>query len=186
MLVMMTRSSTIAPSGKAAYRSNFYHVCSAMLLSLIFGIGWSFGFVASSNVTRDAYLTTQYLFSFLMLAHAVLQLLLYLPSRDDLRQLWSQVTCQTQRYKVSLSEDRHKQRSNKYLPTELEDKGGEVLSLVESGTAGEKTPLSDTRKGSVGAVNRLVDDKDAVTSYTNKEAMEASDEEDEKPPISSL
>ena len=189
MLVKMTRSSTIPYGGKEAYRSNFHQVCSAMLLSVVYGIGWSFGFVASGDVSRDAYLTTQYLFSFLILAHAVLQLLLYLPSRDDLRQLWFLVTCRTQQYKVSSTEGRHRQqRSNKYLPTPLEEKSVDVLGLEESGSAGEKKPLADTKKAgsAIGAVNQLADDKDAVTSYTNKAAVEASDEEGEKMPISSL
>ena len=180
----MTRKSKVVKP-KDSQHSVFYHVFSAMLLSLIFGIGWAFGFIASSDVSREAYLTTQYLFSFFILAHTLLQLIFYLPSREELSRLWHVVTCRTQECEVN-DDTNHGQRSNIYVAVPGEQ-SVEAIGLKESVLYSEKQPLQDTAtNGSAakGAANRLADDPEAVTSYTNKKAVEASEEEEK--PISSL
>ena len=199
-LVTITHMSTIPQGAKDTPRSTFYHIFAAMLLSLVYGLGWAFGFVASSDVSRDGYLTTQYLFSFLILTHAVLQFIFYLPPREELRRLWYIATRRTQEYRVSGTTESGN-RSNKYLASSSADKYVEAIGLVESGRSSseKKQPAGDTTtvdtaplngqttetpKPAIGAANQLADDKDAATSYTNKEAIEAAD--DEKPPISSL
>lgn len=176
----MTRASTIPLSTKNSVRSIFYNVFSAMVLSLIYGIGWSFGFIASSDdVGRDAYLTTQYLFSFLILTHTILQLILYLPPCDELRRLLHR----TRGYDVNEAEAGQGHRSIKYMvPLE---QGVETIGLEESGQTSdpnEATSQLDEKKatGSLGAANRVTDDQESVTSYTNEKAVEQSDEEHEK------
>jgi hypothetical protein len=181
-LVIITRKGLVAKS-KDAQHSVFYHVFAAMILSLIYGIGWAFGFIASSNVSRDAYLTTQYLFSFLIFAHTILQFVFYLPSREELGRLWSIVTRRSKGYDIE--EPAHGQRSNDYVAVAA-DKNVEAIGLEESVlySGSEKQPLQEpTKDGSPpkGAANRLADDPAAVTSYTNKTAVEGGDD-----PISSL
>ena len=182
-LVFMTRKGIVAKSSETQH-SLFYHVFAAMLLSLLYGIGWAFGFIASSNdVSRDAYLATQYLFSFFILAHTVLQFIFYLPPREELARLWHVVTCRAKDYEVEDDPVRGS-RSNDYVAV----KGLEAIGMDESVLYSEKQPLDDGEKGSgvaKGAANRLADDPEAITSYTNKKAMEGSDNEEDKP-ISSL
>ena len=71
-------------------------------------------------------------------------------------------------------------RSNEYVAV----KGMEGIGIEESVLYSEKQPLHEGgQEGSgvaKGAANRLADDPEAVTSYTNKEAIEGADEE-EKP-----
>ena len=186
---MMTRMTTIPEGAKDTHRSTFNHVFTAMLLSLLFGIGWAFGFIASSNVSRDAYLTTQYLFSFLILTHTILQMILYLlythVSQDELRYAWYRVTGRAKGFDVT--EPVNERRSSKYLSNSPES-NVEGIDLEERD---EKKPIDDTdtsqptgtndetaMQSPVGAANQLADDQDAVTTYTNKEAMEPSDEHD--------
>lgn len=150
----------------------------AMLLSLLFGIGWAFGFLSSRDVDRDAYLTGQYLFSFLILTHAILQLLLYLlrtsASRGELSHLWYAVTCRSKEY---VPNSQAGQRSDKYIANkevELEESVAKKSGDTPGSEAVVTTPLNGESSPS-GAANQLADDEDAVTSYKNKEAMEASD-----------
>lgn len=183
---MITRKPTISEAAKDSYNSSFNHVFMAMLLSLLFGIGWAFGFLSARDVDRDAYLTGQYLFSFLILTHAILQLILYLlrtsASREELSHLWYVATCRAQEYAPNSQTG---QRSDKYIANE----GTETIDLDEpvpkkagdapGSQAVVTTPLngqSSTQSPS-GAANQLAEDEDedAVTSYTNKEAMETSD-----------
>ena len=182
-LVIITQKGLVAKP-KNAQHSVFYHVFAAMILSLLYGIGWAFGFIASSNVSRDAYLATQYLFSFLILAHTILQFVFYLPSREELSQLWSKVTRRSKAYEI---EEAHTgQRSNDYIAVTAE-KNVEAIGLEESVLYSDKQPLKEaTKDGSApkGAANRLADEPEAVTSYTNKTAVDGGDEEDN--PISSL
>lgn len=187
---MITHWGIIPESGKDAHRSIFYHIFTAMLLSLVFGIGWAFGFLASSDVSRDAYLTGQYLFSFLILTHTVLQMILCLlrthASREELRCVGYTVSCRRQEYKVNVKGG-HEQRSNIYVASPP-NQGIETISLEESGKkkppttteAEVTTPMigQNVTQGPAGSANQLADDEDAVTSYTNKEAIEGSGDSD--------
>lgn len=180
-LAIITRKGPVAKQ-KDAQHSVFYHVFSAMMLSLIYGIGWAFGFVASSNVSRDAYLTTQYLFSFLILGHTVLQFVFYLPSREELKWLWSKITRRSRGYDVN-NDTVQNPRANDYMAVTAE-KNVEAIGLEESILYSDQQPLKEAEKGDSavkGAANRLADDQEAVTSYTNQKALEGSEV-----PISSL
>lgn len=168
VLITITRRSTV-PS-KESHSASFNHVFISMLLSLVFSIGWAFGFLSSSNVSRDAYLTGQYLFSILILVHTILQLILYLlrtsSSREAVSPLWNKVTCRSKEYELNPQGG----RSNQYLA----NKGVETFDLDDSSR--EKSKDAPSNKSPAGSANQLADDKEAVTSLTNKEAMEASDE----------
>ena len=195
-LAMITRRSPPqeGSSAKDVQRSTFNHVFTAMLLSLLYGIGWAFGFLASSDdVSRSAYLTGQYLFSFLIFGHTVLQLFLYLlrtyACREELRRVWYVATCRAQQYEVNI-ENGQTQSANKYIASP--ESAVEAISLEESGHHGEKQPLTEegiqptaTTTMTVGAKNQLADAVEAKTTITNKTAVEASEDEEEVP-VSSL
>lgn len=177
---MITRKPAISEAKKDSYNSSFNHVFIAMLLSLFFGIGWAFGFLSSKDVNSDAYLTGQYLFSFLILTHAILQLVLYLlrtsASRGELSHLWYVVTCRAQQYTPNSQTG---QRSDKYIAnqgTELEESVANKTGDAPGSQPVVTTPLNgQSTKSPSGAANQLADEEDDITSYTNKEAMEASD-----------
>ena len=187
----MTRMSTIPEGAKDTHRSTFNHVFTAMPLSLLFGIGWAFGFVAASNVSRDAYLTTQYLFSILIFLHTILQMILHLlyaqASRDELRHVLYKATGRAKDFDVS-----NERRSSKYLsnPTESNVQGIDLEERVEKKPVDDAFTSQTTAtngetavQSPVGAANQLADDKEAVTTYTNKEAVESSNDDN---PISSF
>lgn len=208
-LAIMTHS--MPPSSSESkfevHRSALFHNFIAMTLSIIFGIGWAFGFLASSNdVSRGAYLTGQYLFSFLILTHTILLLVLYpirtSASRDELKRYWYIITCRAQEYEVSAPG--REGRAGQYITNA--EKGTEAITLErveESGHHDEKVPLAQKEvegalpiettpvhghtviENPVGAKNPLADEEEAaVTSITNQSAVEESDEEEK--PISHL
>jgi hypothetical protein len=181
-LVMMTRMTTIPEGAKDTHRSTFNHVFKAMLLSLLFGIGWAFGFISSTDVSRDAHLITQYSFSILILTHAILQMILYL------------LHTHTSHEQPCLNTTMNEPRSSKISP----DAGGiglearsEKTPLDNMYTSPTTMPDSHTATQSPAGVtaahaNLHTENRDAVTSYTvtNKEAMEPLDEHDN--PISTF
>ena len=205
-LAIMTHS--IPPSTSAGkldvHRSALFHIFIAMTLSIFFGIGWAFGFLASSNdVSRGAYLTGQYLFSFLILTHTILLLVLYpirtSASRDELKRIWYIITCRTQKYVVSARGS--ERRTEQYITNA--ERGTELGRVEESGHHDENVPLAKKEvegalpiettpahghtvmENPVGAKNPLADEEEAAaTSITNQSAVEASDEEEK--PISHL
>lgn len=86
-------------------------------------------------------------------------------------------TCRRQQYTPNSQTG---QRSDKYIAnegTELEESVAKKTGDAPGSQAVVTTPLNgqSSTKSPSGAANQLDDDEDAVTSYTNKEAMEASD-----------
>ena len=175
----MTQGGIVPKATNDSVHSIIYHIFAAMILSLLYGVGWACGFVASSDVERDAYLTTQYLFSFLILTHTLLQFVLYLPPRKELSRLWHR----TRGYDVNEAGTDQGGNSSKYQVSPND----EGIKLEESEHHSAKKPLTMGETAAVadktvtsGPANPITDDKEAVTSYTNKEAVDGYDTENEK------
>ena len=214
-LIKMTRSPSVGFSqGKFdAHRSALFHNFTAMILSLIFGIAWAFGFLASSDdVSRGAYLTGQYLFSFLTLIHTILLLVLPLLRTNELREmikrLWYTVTCRTQQYKFNES-SAPTGRKVSYIVREEKAEEAITLENVEDSGRREKVPLMNEVEGALpietspahselpgvkqtGAKNLLADAEDATTIANQltlepaEDAEEKEKEEEDEEPVSHL
>ena len=161
---------TTPEGAEDSHRSTFNYVITAMLLSLPFGIGWAVAFISSTDLSRDAYLITQYAFSILILAHAVLQMILYL--------LHSHASRKEQCHNTTVNE-----RSSKIdegIDLEARSEKKPIDNMFASPTA---PPGGHTAMHSKVSVSSLrTDDQGPVTSYTvtNKEAMEPSDDPDKQ------
>ena len=169
-LIMVKCMNTTPEGTEDTHRSTFNHVVTAMLLSLPFGIGWAVAFISSTDLSHDAYLITQYAFSILILAHAILQMILYL------------LNSHTTRKKPCNNTTVNEQRSSKIFSSvegidlEARNEKKPIDNILTSPTA---PPVSHTTMPSpVGAGDLRTDDQGAVNSYTvsNEKAMEPSDE----------
>ena len=102
-LYMYSRRNTI----KTAKYTNVYlisiierHLLVAIILSLLFGLGWAFGLIGtSSQLPEEAYIPAQYIFSIFMGIQGVLIFLLHAVrsrvARKDWKNWWFTVTCRS-------------------------------------------------------------------------------------------
>lgn len=197
-LAIMTRSGKIGElaGGKERLRSSLIHTYVAMILSLLFGFGWALEFLASTDdVSRDAYLAGQYLFSFLILTHSILLLVLHLLrskiSRGEMRKLWYTITRRSEGYNVKTSSGSGSKEKYKNAPQQTDD-----TLLPESSQYSEKQPLTDidgagkeeTTEHELTVIQNPTETKESldVTTTTTTSATVEIPEDETNDPVSSL
>ena len=78
------------------------HLLIAVVLSLLFGLGWAFGLIGTSSLPREAYLPAQYIFSIFMGVQGLLIFFLHAvrsaEAREEWRKWWYTVTCRSSTY----------------------------------------------------------------------------------------
>ena len=102
-LCMYSRRNTV----KTAKNTNVYvisiierHLLVAVILSLLFGLGWAFGLIGtSSQLPEEAYTPAQYIFSIFMGIQGVLIFLLHAvrsrEARKEWKKWWYTATCRS-------------------------------------------------------------------------------------------
>ena len=80
------------------------HFLIAVVLSLLFGLGWAFGLIGTSSLPEEAYTPAQYIFSIFMGAQGVLIFILHAVRSQEARQEWKKwwytVTCRRNLYEL--------------------------------------------------------------------------------------
>ena len=73
------------------------HLLIAVVLSLLFGLGWAFGLIGTSSLPQEAYTPAQYIFSIFMGIQGVVIFLLHTirsqEAREEWKKWWYTVTC---------------------------------------------------------------------------------------------
>ena len=76
----------------------------AIVLSLLFGLGWAFGLIGSSSLPSGVSITGQYIFSIFIGLQGVLIFFLHAVRSTDAREEWKRwwywITCQTEQYRI--------------------------------------------------------------------------------------
>ena len=76
----------------------------AMVLSLLFGLGWAFGLIGSSSLPNGVSITGQSIFSIFIGCQGVLIFLLHAVRSADAREEWKRwwygITCRTEQYRI--------------------------------------------------------------------------------------
>ena len=80
------------------------HLLIAVVLSLLFGLGWAFGLIGTSSLPREAYLPAQYIFSIFMGIQGVLIFFLHAvrsqEAREEWKKWWYTITCRSSTYEM--------------------------------------------------------------------------------------
>ena len=80
------------------------HLLVAIVLSLLFGVGWAFGLIGTSSVQDEAQTAAQYIFSILMgiqgIAIFLLHAVLSREARKEWKKWWYTVTCRRNSYEL--------------------------------------------------------------------------------------
>ena len=76
----------------------------AIVLSLLFGLGWAFGLIGSSSLPSGVSITGQYIFSIFIGFQGVLIFFLHAVRSTDVREEWKRwwywITCRTEHYRI--------------------------------------------------------------------------------------
>lgn len=76
----------------------------AMVLSLLFGLGWVFGLIGTSSLPQGISIPAQYLFSIFIGLQGVLVFILHAirspDSREEWKRWWYSITCRADQYRV--------------------------------------------------------------------------------------
>ena len=80
------------------------HLLIAVVLSLLFGLGWAFGLIGTSSLPQRAYTPAQYIFSIFMGIQGVLIFILHAvrsrEAREEWKKWWYTVTCRRNSYEL--------------------------------------------------------------------------------------
>ena len=80
------------------------HLLIAIVLSLLFGLGWAFGLIGTSSLPKEAYLPAQYIFSIFMGIQGVLIFLFHAvrspEARGEWKKWWYTATCRRNSYEL--------------------------------------------------------------------------------------
>ena len=80
------------------------HLLIAVVLSLLFGLGWAFGLIGTSSLPQEAYTPAQYIFSIFMGIQGVLIFILHTvrsqEAREEWKKWWYTVTCRRNSYEL--------------------------------------------------------------------------------------
>ena len=153
----MHSKRTAAMSGKDTNVKSMIakHLVIAVLLSLLFGLGWAFGLIGTSSLPREVHLPAQYIFSIFMGIQGVLMFILHAVRSPDSREEWTRwwyiITCRSDSYylKRHASVSVTRTTSGKAHVTSLE---GSTVATGKSAAFDEDIPLSpkDTKDSIAG------------------------------------
>ena len=80
------------------------HLLIAVVLSLLFGLGWAFGLIGTSSLPEEAYTPAQYIFSIFMGIQGVLIFLFHAirspEAREEWKKWWYTATCRRNSYEL--------------------------------------------------------------------------------------
>ena len=78
------------------------HLLIAVVLSVLFGLGWAFGLIGTSSLPQEAYTPAQYIFSIFMGIQGVLIFFLHAvrspEAREEWKKWWYTITCRRSSY----------------------------------------------------------------------------------------
>ena len=80
------------------------HLQIAVVLSLLFGLGWAFGLIGTSSLPQKAYIPAQYIFNIFMGIQGVLIFVLHAvrsqEAREEWEKWWYTITCRRDLYEI--------------------------------------------------------------------------------------
>ena len=143
-LCMHTRR-TAAMTGKDSNIKSMIakHLLIAVVLSLLFGLGWAFGLIGTSSLPREAYLPAQYIFSIFMGLQGVLIFFFHAVRSPDAREEWKKwwyfATCRRGSYYLKRHASFTVTRSTSTKARSFE---ASTAAAEKSGAFDEDIPLS--------------------------------------------
>lgn len=103
-MVSLCRHAISSKTGTTRRRTIFSHLLIAAILSLLFGLGWAFGFIGTTSLPSSVYIPAQYIFSIFIGIQGVLIFILHAirsaDSREEWRRWWYTLTCRSEIYHV--------------------------------------------------------------------------------------
>ena len=138
---------TAAMSGKDTNKKSMIakHLLIAVVLSLLFGLGWAFGLIGTSSLPREAYLPAQYIFSIFMGIQGVLMFFLHAVRSADARKEWKKwwyiITCRRSSYYLKRRASTSVIRSTS-AKTRMTSFEGSTAATEKSTAFDEDIPLS--------------------------------------------
>ena len=133
------------------------HLFIAIVLSIMFGLGWAFGLIGTSDLPEEVYVPAQYIFSifiglqgvFIFFFHALRST----DAREEWKRWWFTITGRADEYRVL-----------------------RTTSITGSGTGTRKKPVHrSTSTGSTGATSSS--DSFRLASYTEKQPLDPNKEQ---------
>ena len=135
----------------------------AMVLSLLFGLGWAFGLIGSSSLPSGVSITGQYIFSIFIGFQGVLILLLHAvrsaDAREEWKRWWYRITCRTEQYRIYRTTS---------MTSGSKSKRGTLPTRAASCSSG---PSASFHMGSFSEATRARDDIDKKPLASEDEKM---------------
>ena len=105
IMISLCRHSSAKTAGQRDNKSMVArYLLIAVILSLLFGLGWVFGLIGTSSLPRGVSIPAQYLFSIFIGLQGVLVFILHAirspDSRDEWKRWWYSITCRAEQYRV--------------------------------------------------------------------------------------
>lgn len=146
------------------------HLLTAVILSLVFGLGWIFGLIGTSSLPRKVYLPAQYIFSIFMGLQGVLIFLLHAvcspDAREEWKKWWYSLTCRRSQYELK------RRASITVTDTRSTSSQGRVTALEGSTAVTEKSMAHEEADEFVPLSPRTTKDKEMETAVAASTTME--------------
>ena len=116
----------------------------AMMLSVLFGLGWAFGLIGSSSLPSGVSITGQYIFSIFIGFQGVMIFFLYAvrstDAREEWKRWWYRITCRAEHYRIYGTASRGKTGT---LPTQAPSHSTGPSDSFQMGSFSEATIARD-------------------------------------------
>ncbi len=107
MVSLCRNSAKSAGTTKSSRSVVLRHLLRAVVLSLLFGLGWAFGLIGSSSLPKEIFILAQYIFSifvglqgvFIFIFHAIRSP----DAREEWKRWWYTVTSMAEQFRVLLT-----------------------------------------------------------------------------------
>ena len=183
MIALCMHTKRVAASKQTSVKSMVAtHLLVAVVLSLLFGLGWAFGLIGTTSLPSAVHIPAQYIFSIFMGIQGVLIFLLHAvrspDARDEWKKWWYTLTCRKSTYYLK----RHVTYTvtNKSRQRTLESSEAYTSYTEKSGEL-EAVPLSPKRHDD----EEMRMAQEAATTHENVYVIDPTDNEPEKVALSS-
>ena len=141
------------------------HLIIAVVLSILFGLGWAFGLIGTSSLPRDVYLPAQYIFSIFVGMQGVLIIIFHgirsRDAREEWKRWWSTAAKKSKRYQF------FKPGSTTWT---VYRKSSTQLSPSGQSDSFQLSPTHQNGSFQLGSISHS--DKPALTSNSEKQPIE--------------
>ena len=184
-MVSLCRHAASTKTGGTRRRTIISHLLIAAILSLLFGLGWAFGFIGTTSLPPSVYVPAQYIFSIFIGIQGVLIFILHAirsaDSREEWKRWWYTLTCRSETYHVRRTMSFSGSGSTRVVArkaTYLSDSS----NLPRDLEGGKDVPLVDHPKAAEAAseLSKVLDSSHAVE---NAYAVDQTTHEEENPGV---